>query len=266
MTKSSAARRLLMLTGSTVLVVAALAWLALDPGNDDWPNPAPARTAESRPAHPATENETVSPVSTISGGSPAVVSGRPTLSALQRAIAKAYDGDKLRAKRAADSLLPDVLGATALSTPSGRSHAMTVLATAENLASERLASAELEMNSVLAMARSSNLETAVKAQVLADLEQTYTQSLQQHRRLHAAQMQANSISRGLVQFMEDNQASYDSRLGQPVFQTAAMTVQFNHYMAQVSLAVGRESKLEHETQVTREREQLLLQGVALKPP
>ena len=143
---------------------------------------------------------------------------------------------------------------------------MTILATAESLASERLASAEREMNSVLAMARSSNLETAVKAQVLTDLEQTYTQSLQQHRRLHAAQMQAISISRGLVQFMEDNHASYDSRLGQPVFQSAAMTVQFNHYMAHVSQSVGRESKLEHETQLTRKREQSLLQNVAVKLP
>lgn len=244
MTVRGRASRHLVAAVAGGLVVGLTWWSWQSGGGNDASVPAaPIAPGGVRAAEPSTAEPDVDVLSapTVGGGGrTASASGSDVA---QEGASRANSGYSARTSAAA---LAELVAAPLIATPAGRSHAMAELAEAERQVIQRMTEAQREGHAHATGNPEGAADATAQARSATPSGAGEASSVPPQQRLYAAQLQAITILRSLVTFMEENEAAYDIIQGQPAFRTSGQSVQFSHFLAQASRSIGRVASTERE--------------------
>jgi hypothetical protein len=206
------------------------------------------------PTSPAVESPSERP----NGSTP----GNDLLQSLRAPIDEAAGRDRALADLAAGIDLRALVAQPMIATPGGRTQSLQQLDRAEEVAHARLANAKRSMDLIRSAAVAAQVDARVKSDFVSQFDQFAGKSLALSQKLHTIQLQAISIARGLIAFMDENQSGYEVQDDKATFGSQALLVQFSHYLTRTSQVLQREAVVQREAAEVLQRQERTLLSLA----
>jgi hypothetical protein len=176
--------------------------------------------------------------------------------ALSEPLGAIADSDRIVDQNSVE--LASLVQPAKLSSARGRAELRELLSRAEEVADLRLEISEQNLRRIRDAAQRAPVDPRVTSSFVVELDAQAERTRAVSEQLFETQRQAVVAGRRLLAFMEDSRAAYEVAAGSVSFRSAALQVQFNHFLSQTGQILKREHAVRTQEIAARRAQERLL--------